>query len=577
MAYQQASRTTRVWLPAAVFAAFAVVVLGRLVQVQIIEHDRYAAEARGSLLASDTVFARRGSILDRNGFLLAMSADTWDLYVSTRAWRDEERAVEGSEAIAAATGLDAAELRELVGGSELVDVLIAHDVPYETGRILLDGNAPGLVALPNTERVYPAGDLAASMIGIIGRDNTGLSGIEWWYDDELQGTPGRVIFERDTTGSPIPYGEAHTVDPVRGRDIVLTIDRRLQALAERALAEAVAGHRAEGGAVVMLDPRTGEVLALATQPAIAFSTLDLADPEQVGLLRNHAVTDLYEPGSVMKVITAAAAIDAGLVTPETEYVDEGVVTFYGIPISNWSDAVHGPQTMTGVLQHSINTGAVFMVEKLGAARFHEYLDGFGFGAPTGIDLNGEAASIFRRPTGDPNWSPVDLATQSFGQSISVTPIQMASAIAATINGGKLMQPRLVKTLVAPDGARTDLPANVAARPVTPQTSAIMRRMLGEVVSPGWYHPARPNLYTAGGKSGTASVPLPDGGYDDTQIVSFAGFAPLDEPRILILVKIDRNADLLTGTAAAGPVFARLADAALAHLKVAPDVHRVEAP
>ena len=575
MAHQQATRTLRVWLPATAFAAFALVILGRLVQVQIVEHDRYAAEARGSLLASDTVFARRGSILDRNGFLLAMNADTWDLYVSTRVWRDDETAVEGSEAIAAAIGMDAAGLRELVGESELVDVLIAHDVPYATGRALLDARPPGLVALPNTERVYPADDLAASVIGIIGRENTGLSGIEWWYDEELQGVPGRVIFERDTSGSPIPYGETFTIEPVRGRDVVLTIDRRLQATAERALDEAIATHAAEGGAIVMLDPRNGEVLALATQPAIAFSTLDLSDAGQLKLLRNRAVTDLYEPGSVMKVITTAAAIDAGLVSPATEYVDTGVVFFYGIPIRNWNEEVYGAQTMTGVLQHSINTGAVFMVEQLGAKRFQQYLDGFGFGQPTGIDLNGEATGAFRRPS-HAGWSPLDLATQSFGQSISVTPIQMASALGAAINGGKLMQPRLVRALVSPEGGRTDLPARVAARPVSPETSAVIRRMLGDVVDPGWYHPGKPSLYTAGGKSGTANVPLPNGGYDDTQIVSFAGFAPLDEPRILILVKLDRNADLLTGTAAAGPVFADLVDAALAYLKTPPDAERVTA-
>ena len=575
MAHQQARRTSRVWLPAIAFTAFAAVVLARLVQVQVLDHDRYAQEARSELYASDTVFARRGAILDRNGFLLAMSTDTWDLYVATRVWHDEDAARTASEAIARTTGHDATYLRALVGESGLVDVLVARDVPYDAGKALLDANVPGLVGLPNTMRVHPADDLASSVIGIIGAENTGLTGIEAWYDEELLGTPGRVIFERDTTGSPIPYGETFTTEPVPGPDIVLTIDRRMQLAAERALEEAVREHEAISGSIVMMDPRNGEILALATYPRLTFGALDLSDPEQVRLLRNSVVSDLYEPGSVMKVITTAAAIDAGLVTPETTYEDTGIAYVYGIPLYNWNNGVYGEQTMTGVLQQSINTGAVFMMEKLGVTRFHEYLDAFGFGRPTRIDLSGEAAGLVRHPN-DPDWSPVDAATQSFGQSISVTPIQMTAALAAAINGGRLIEPRLVKAMIAPNGARYELPVNVVGQPISERTSATIRRMLGAVVDPGWYHPGKPRLYTAGGKSGTANVPIKASYDDDTQIVSFAGFAPLEEPRLLILVKLDENADLLTGTMAAGPVFAALVDEALGYLGVPPDAERVAA-
>ncbi len=572
MAHQQARRTGRVWLPAIAFAVFAVVVLARLVQVQILEHDRYAEEARSELYASDTVFARRGAILDRNGFLLAMSTDTWDLYVASRVWTDDEAARAASEAIAEATGHDATYLRSLVRESGLVDVLVARDVPYNTGKALLDADVPGLVGLPNTIRVHPAGDLASSVVGIIGTENTGLTGIEAWYDQELQGVPGRIIFERDTTGSPIPYGETFTTEPVPGPDIVLTIDRRMQVAAERVLEEAVKKHEATRGTIIIMDPRTGEILALATYPHLSFGTLDLSDPAQVRLLRNSAVSDLYEPGSVMKVITTAAAIDAGLVTPDTTYEDTGIAYVYGTPIHNWRQGVYGEQTMTGVLQQSINTGAVFMVEKLGVDLFHHYVDAFGFGSPTGIDLSGEATGLVRRPT-DAAWSPVDVAAQSFGQAISVTPIQLVSALAAAINGGRLVEPRLVSAMVARDGTRYDLPTNTVGQPISPETSATIREMLGKVIDPGWYHPAKPRFYTAGGKSGTANVPI-EGSYDDTQVVSFAGFAPLDEPRILILIKLDENADLATGTAAAGPVFATLVDEVLGYLGVPHDVEQV---
>ena len=568
MAHQQATRTRRVWLPAAAFSLFALVVLARLVQLQVLDHERYAAQARSELLESDTLFARRGAILDRNGAVLAISVDTWDLYVAARVWREDGVARRGSEAIAEATGLDPAQLREDVRTSGLVDVLVARDVPYEAGRGLLDAGVPGLVALPNTERVYPGGDIAASIIGITGLDNTGLTGIEAWYDDVLQGTPGRVIFERDTTGSPIPYGEFFTTEPKPGSDIVLTIDRRLQEIAERTLAAAIEKHSARGGSIIIMDPRSGEILALATTPGLLYSTLDLSDAAQADLLRNRAVTDVYEPGSVMKVITTAAAIDAGLVSPDTEYVDTGVAKIYEVEIKNWSDGVYGTQTMTGVLQHSINTGAIFMAEKLGAVGFQEYLDAFGFGRATGIDLNGEALGILRRPD-DPLWSPVDLATQAFGQSISVTPIQLATAVGAAINGGLLLRPRLVSATVAADGTERDHRTEVLGRPISPESSDTIRTMLGAVIDPGWFHPGKPRLYTAGGKSGTANVPIPNG-YDDSQIASFVGFAPLDEPQILILIKLDENQDFLTGTAAAGPIFAALVDEVLPYLRVPPD-------
>ncbi len=574
MAHQQARRTSRVWLPASVFAVFAAIVLARLVQIQILDHDRYAEQAASELFASDTVFERRGVILDRNGHLLTMSTDTWDLYVAARVWHDPDDALAGSEAIAQATDHDATYLRTLVTESELVDVLVARDVPFDVGKALLDANVPGLIGLPNTVRVHPAGNLASSVIGIIGADNTGLTGIEAWYDEDLLGVPGRVIFERDTTGSPIPYGETFTTEAVPGADIVLTIDRRIQTAAERLLLEAVDTHKAKSGSIIVMDPQNGEILALATYPRLDPAALDFSDPEHVKLLRNSAVSDVYEPGSVMKVITAAAAIDSGRVTPDTTYEDNGVASVYGTPIFNWNNGVYGKQTMTGVLQQSINTGAVFMMEKIGVGLFHEYLDAFGFGKTTGIDLSGEATGIVRRPT-DRDWSPVDAAAQSFGQAISVTPIQVASALAAAINGGRLLEPRLVDAMITRDGERREFATRVVGQPITPETSATVRKMLASVVDPGWYHPAKPRLYTAGGKSGTANVPI-DASYDDTQIVSFAGFAPVDEPRVLILVKLDENADLATGTAAAGPVFADLVDTALSYLGVPPDVEQVAA-
>jgi stage V sporulation protein D (sporulation-specific penicillin-binding protein) len=561
MAKKRGTGTRRIWLPAIAMGLFAMLIRYRLFEIQVLEHDRYAAQAEAELQGSSTQFARRGAILDRNGHVFAASVDTWDIYVNARSWADEGNALRASTRLSTLTGQDPAAIRGRVLESGLIDVIVARDVSYADGRALLDERLPGIIALPNTDRVHAHGDLAAGLIGVFGVDNVGLSGIEASLNDVLQGSPGRALFERDTSGEPVP-----------GKDVVLTIDRFLQRLVEDTLASAVQRHEASGGTIIIMDPSTAEILALATMPSLKFSSLNLLDPAQVGMMRNRAVTDMYEPGSVMKVITAAAAIDAGMVSPGTTYVDTGVTNISGVDIRNWDYNVYGEQTMTGVLQHSINTGAIYMADMLGPERFHAYIDAFGFGHTTGIELSGEATGIYRTPD-DPGWSPVDLATQSFGQAISVTPLQMTNAFAATINGGRLLEPRLVKAYVSASGERTDTTPAILGQPISAQTSATLRRMLEETVDPGWYHPAQPQRYTAGGKSGTANVPIPNGSYDDTQVASFIGFAPVHDPRIVILVKLDDNRDRLTGTQAAGPIFAELVDAALSYLNVIPDAAR----
>lgn len=563
----------RVWLPAVVMGLFALAIVARLVQVQVIDHDHYAERAEAELSGSSVIYAERGALLDRNGHVLATSIDTWDIYVNSRAWRDDVDALEASAVLGAALERDPATLRQDVRNTDLIDVIVARDVPFDVGLEIVEQQLPGVIALRNTNRVHPEDDLASGLLGITGTENDGLSGVEASLNGRLDGTPGRAIYERDTSGEPIPYGQYVATEPEAGDDVVLTIDRYLQQLAEETLAEAVTDHRAKGGAIIIMDPGTGELLALAEQPTIRYSELNLDDPSQTPLLRNRTATDLYEPGSVMKVVTAAAAIDADVVSPNTMYEDDGTTEIYDTTIRNWNRLSYGTVTMTEVLQHSINTGAVFMAEQLGAGRFHDYMDAFGFGQATGVGLPGEAEGIFREP-GDPGWTEVDLATQSFGQAISVTPLQMTTAIAATINGGYLLQPRIVDAYVDSSGQRREIEPIVRGRPITEETSRAVQQMLEDVIYPGWDHQARPELYTAGGKSGTANVPIPNGTYAETQVASFVGFAPADDPEILILVKLDENADQLTGTQAAGPVFAKLVDKTLGYMNVPPDGARV---
>lgn len=573
MTIQKARPTRRVWLPALALGLFGAILAARLVQLQVLQHEAYAAQARNELLGDSTIYARRGAILDRNGGVLAVSVDTWDVYLNTRAWRDDATRNDVLNRVAAITKIPRSTIEATLAASSAVEIRIAMDLDFEIGQQLIEADLPGVVLLPNTDRVHPEGDLAAAVLGFIRADNAGHAGIEAFYNDVLQGKSGRAIYERDSLGDPIPYGQYVATEPVPGDDLVLTIDRYLQRLAEQMLADAVKENRAAGGTILVMDPFTGEILANATLPSVRYSTLeeDLASAtEKHSPYKNITVTDTYEPGSVMKVVTAAAAIDAGVVTPDTTYVDNGVVDVEGVLLKNWDDGVYGQQTMTGVLQHSINTGAVFMQQKLGTQLFQSYLEAFGFGQRTGIDLPGEATGFFRRPD-DPGYSPVDVATQSFGQSISVTPVQMMQAVAACINGGNLVTPHVVKARILPDGTRVDVQPTIVRRVISQAASDAVRHMMGEVVTQdpdGWGR--NPVHYTAGGKSGTANIPVWGTYTDDEQIVSFMGFAPLEQPRLLVLVRLDQNRNLLTGTQAAGPIFARYVDQALRYLGVPPE-------
>lgn len=573
MTIQKARPTRRVWLPAVTLGLFGAILAARLIQLQVLQHHAYAAQARNELLGDSTIYARRGAILDRNGGALAVSVATWDVYLNTRAWRDQTTRNHVLDRVATITKIPRTTIETTLAATPAVEIRIATDLPFELGQQLIQADLPGVVLLQNTDRIHPEGDLAAAIIGFIGADNTGHAGIEAYYNELLQGKPGRAIYERDSLGDPIPYGQYLATQPTPGNDLVLTIDRYLQRLAERTLAEAVKEHRAAGGTILVMDPNTGEILANATLPSVRYTTLQddiAAATEKRSPFKNFTVTDTYEPGSVMKVITAAAAIDAGVVTPDTTYTDNGTVDVEGVLLKNWDDGVYGQQTMTGVLQHSINTGAVFMQQKLGTTLFQSYLEAFGFGKPTGVDLPGEATGFFRRPH-DPGYSPVDVATQSFGQSISVTPVQLMQAVAACINGGNLITPHFLKARIQPDGTRIENQPTIVRRVISQAASDALRNMMGQVVAQdpdGWGR--NPAHYTAGGKSGTANIPVWGTYNDDEQIVSFMGFAPLQNPRLLVLVRLDQNRNLLTGTQAAGPIFANYIDQALRYLGVPPE-------
>ena len=440
---------------------------------------------------------------------------------------------------------------------------------FEKGAGLHDADAPGLRVVLTTKRSYPEGDLASTLLGFVGRDHVGLTGIERDFDRELGGVPGTIYFERDSIGNRLQLGSERVGQkPKPGGDIRLTIDRYIQRLVEGELETQLAQTGALGGTIIVMDPKTGAVLGMASQPGFKLSQLDLNKPVDQALFRNRAVTDVYEPGSVFKTLTASMALDLGLLTPESTYVDEGAEYIGPSTIRNWDYSTNGPVTVTQILQRSLNTGAVWMSRQVGAENFYGYVRRFGLGQATGVGMDGEPDGLVRDEN-DPSWSEVDLATNAFGQGIAATPLQVTTAIASFANGGKLMRPYIVESMDTPEGRREFSPV-VVRQAVSEQTAASVADMMNQVVEgiPG--HLAAIKGYHVAGKTGTTTeATLADGAVKNGNVASFIGFAPTDDPKMIVLIKLDFKEDRLGGQVAA-PVFTHIAPSILAYLGVQPE-------
>ena len=565
----------RLRLMALVLIGLATVLVLRLAQVQILDHERYATAARENHLSEQTVQGPRGAILDRNGLPLVTGVETFDIHIDQQAWEldstNERLAV---ERLAVLLGVSPEQVRSIAGAGPERNVLLATHVPYVLGEAIISEGLPGVKITPSGVRRYSEGSLASQLLGFVGRDGEGLSGVEFEFESLLRGDPGSVVAERDSAGNPIPFGQRTVEPPVPGADIVLTIDRNLQRRAEAALQRALEDTGARGGTILIMDPHTGDLLAVASAPSFDVSTLNLNDPNlDPSLFRNRVATDIYEPGSVFKAITMAGAIDARVVTPTTTFNDTGAIAIGTRTIRNFDLSFHGRQTMTQVLQRSLNTGSTWVAQQLGPTLFYDYVRRFGFGETTDSGFSSEATGLLKEP-GNLFWSEVDLATNSFGQGISVTPLQIVRAYSAIANGGRLVQPRIVRALITEGGVSEFAPL-WGNRVISEESARTMRFMMQAVVDGVRGHPAQIRGWPIAGKSGTSDV-VENGKYIEGEaIASFAGFAPADDPRIVMLVKIDRPQGEIFGGVVAAPVFSRLMAQVLPYLGVPPSSYVAE--
>ncbi|MBM4424084.1 MAG: penicillin-binding protein 2 [Chloroflexi bacterium] len=547
-----------------VFAVLTGLIVVRLISLQFgkdVEHFRDIYESETGYLV--TVTPPRGRIYDRSGELLATNDVKYALGISPDFVTDPEGL---AKILSSLLGRPFEDMHALIQQETPEKyVIIQRPVSAEIGEKLLamqrdpvGPNLGGLIVEPMQTRVYPGGTLASHVVGFVGLDNQGYAGIEDFYNDILAGRP--VVGFKPV----VPFDVALNPAPDVGADLYLTIDRDIQSLAEQTLAGAVKRYGAEGGEIIIMEPKTGRILALAVNPAFDPNNY-VTDPN--AFEPNPAVSAQFEPGSTFKVLTMAAALQSGVVTPETTYQDTGYIEVGGVGIRNWNGAAWGTQDMTGLLQHSLNVGTAWVSTQMGPKTFYDYMTAFGIGQVTNIDLSGEASGRLKRP-GDSDWYESDLGTNAFGQGVATTPIQLLTAISAIANGGAMMQPHLLERVVDGDVIHTTQP-QVLGRPISADVAATLNNMLAVSVEREANGALLPG-YRIAGKTGTAQIPIP-GGYDfQKTIASFVGWGPVDDPRFIVLIKFDRPSASIWGSDTAAPTFGELVKRLVVLMDIPPD-------
>jgi cell division protein FtsI (penicillin-binding protein 3) len=553
---------TRLSILCVVGALWVLAIAGRFYQLQVLRYDHYAAKAERQQQRVVVLDPPRGTIYDAQGRELAVSVQVDSAYAVPP--QIEDPAETARQIAKIVPEVDARKLaRQLAQDREFVWIARKLDPPVAAALRALE--LPGLYFLPESKRYYPMRELAAQVLGYVGTDNHGLAGLELLYDKRVAGKPGVRTVLRDARRGTVVSPDLSFADPEPGEDLHLTLDASIQHIVERELAKAVEERGAARGSAVFLDPATGAVLAMATYPSF--------DPNRFGefapaLWRNRVIMDVYEPGSTFKVITAAAAIGSGKVRPEDVFDCEmGAIVLLDHRIRDHKP--FGRLTFAEVLAKSSNVGVIKAALLVGDEGMYRTITGFGFGRPTGIDLPGESSGIVHPLR---KWGPLDKAYVSFGQGISVTPLQLTAATAAIANEGTLLQPYIVAATGKGEEVRLrHASPSVAGHPLRPETARTLKAMMEGVVISGTARSAAVVGYHIAGKTGTAQIPVAGGYSRSSYLPSFVGFAPVDRPRIVGLVAVaEPRGFAYHGGQVAAPVFGAVARQLLLYLGVRPE-------
>lgn len=565
------SENWRIHFLALLIFLISATVIVRLYCLQVLAYENYVEIARDQHQVFKELMPSRGSIFlrDKNGekYPLAINKDYPMVYAVPREIDDREKV---AYALSSILGMSEDDIRKKISDSDDVFEIIKHRLTEEESSKIKQLNDLGIKLIDESFRYYVGGELASQVVGFFGSDGEkfrGRYGVEAWWEDCLRGEPGSLSQERDAAGRWISITDRQLNPAKQGADLVLTMDYAVQYEVEKILRETMEKHGADDGAVLVMQPKTGKILAMAGWPT--FNPNEYSNVEDMSTFLNPSISIPYEPGSIFKPVTMAIGIDDGKIEPDTEYVDNGFVKEAGYTIKNSEDKVYGKQTMTQVLEESINTGVIFVEKSVGNKNFSQYVNRFGFGEKSGIDLPGESAgNISNLKVIN---SDIQFFTASFGQGITATPLQMANAFSVIANGGVLMKPQIVDKIVYTDGKEEDIAPMEVRRVITEETAKKVSQMLRNVVTDGHGKRADVPGYLVGGKTGTAQVAKKDSkGYEDGMTIgSFAGFAPLDDPMFTVLVKITNPKDVQWAESSAAPAFGKIMKFLLEYYNVKP--------
>ncbi len=563
---------TRIFCIKILFLLFFAAIIIRLFYWQVVRADFLESQADRQHFTNTKIDAARGNILFSDGSILASSNPVFSLYGLPKTIKQDQKIktayllakifsdnLEGVDPLA----------KDLINrlSQDLYWVLLRKDISIEQKKQIEDLNLIGLGFEQGASRFYPEGSSSAHFLGFLGSDAKGAGkgyfGLEGYYDGELKGMPGLIRNEQDARGLPILIGNFLTNRAQNGKDLKLYIDRSVQFIVEKSLKAGIEKYGAKAGSVVVMDPKSGGILALASFPN--YDPLKyFVYPRQY--YKNPVVADQYEPGSTFKVLVMAAALNEDLVKSDTKCdICSGPVSVGGFEIRTWDNKYRPEITMKEVIIHSDNTGMVFVGRKLGLDKFYTYLQNFGFGGQTNVDLQDESSPEIRSKK---DWGEIDLATASFGQGIAVTPIQMVSAIASIANGGNLMEPHVVKE-IRDEKSTYQIKPRVVKQVIKSTVASQIKEIMILAVEEGEAKFAKPKGFRIAGKTGTAQIPVA-GHYDPNKtIASFVGFAPADDPKFVMLVRFDEPSSSIFGAETAAPTFFEIAKQLLLYYNIVP--------
>lgn len=531
----------------------------RLADIMVVNHDWYLLKARGQQVRKEIIPVKRGGIFDRRGRELAINLETESIFCNPSEVTSADQV---ARTLSSAIDKDSGGIYAKLVNSKHFS-WIERKMETEKARQIRDLRLKGVGLVPEMKRVYPKGALASHVIGFVNLDNKGIEGVEKEYDKYLNAKEGSTYVMRDAKGNSLSEG---STKDIRGNNIVLTIDEGLQFILEKNLDAAMAKWKAVSATAIMMDPFTGEILALANRPTFDPGDLSEVDPNEI---RNRAITDCYEPGSTFKIVVGIAALEEHVVKPETRIdCSAGSVEVGGRRIKDAHR--NGVLAFREVIQKSSNVGTIKTAMMLGKTKVYEYIKKFGFGEKTGIDLQGEIPGLVKNPD---RWSGMSIGAIAIGQEIAVTPLQVLRAYSAVANGGYLVTPHVVKEIRSPEGTIVSKPESRTERIISAETVAIFREILKTVTEQGGTatEAAVEGNHVAG-KTGTAQLIDPKTKkYSTTRFISsFVGFVPADNPRLAMIVVIKEPKGQIYGGLVAGPVFKEIANQALSYLTVPMD-------